>query len=155
MPHSSPARARYGVPFVILKVWYICQSWSMQHRVMLESATRLSYRERIQIKIRNSDAYEIKIYRPFVRGINRWPVDSLHKRPVTRKAFHIVTSSLNASGFRQLFPVPLQSSAASCGGGEEEVRKWRLPVWDPLCKNRRKGKSYKRIWKMVFMYQKS
>ena len=29
----------------------------------------------------------------FVRGIHRWPVNSPHKRPVTRKCFHLTTSS--------------------------------------------------------------
>ena len=29
----------------------------------------------------------------FVRGIHRWPVNSLHKWPVTRKCFHLMTSS--------------------------------------------------------------
>ena len=29
----------------------------------------------------------------FVRGIHRWPVNSPHKRPVTRKCFHLMTSS--------------------------------------------------------------
>ena len=29
----------------------------------------------------------------FVRGIHRWPVNSSHKRPVTRKCFHLTTSS--------------------------------------------------------------
>ena len=29
----------------------------------------------------------------FVRGIHRWPMDSPHKRPVTRKKFHLMTSS--------------------------------------------------------------
>ena len=29
----------------------------------------------------------------FVRGIHRWPVNSTHKRPVTRKMFHLMTSS--------------------------------------------------------------
>ena len=29
----------------------------------------------------------------FVRGIHRWPVNSQHKRPVTRKCFHLMTSS--------------------------------------------------------------
>ena len=30
---------------------------------------------------------------PFVRGIHRWPVNSPHKGPVTRKCFHLMTSS--------------------------------------------------------------
>ena len=30
----------------------------------------------------------------FVRGIHRWPVNSSRKRPVTRKCFHLMTSSL-------------------------------------------------------------
>ena len=29
----------------------------------------------------------------FVRGIHRWPVNSPHKGPVTRKYFHLITSS--------------------------------------------------------------
>ena len=29
----------------------------------------------------------------FVRGIHQWPVNSPHKRPVTRKIFHLMTSS--------------------------------------------------------------
>ena len=29
----------------------------------------------------------------FVRGIHRWPVNSPHKGPVTRKMFHLMTSS--------------------------------------------------------------
>ena len=29
----------------------------------------------------------------YVRGIHRWPVDSLHKGPVTQKCFHLMTSS--------------------------------------------------------------
>ena len=29
----------------------------------------------------------------FVRGIHRWPVNSPHKWPVTRKMFHLMTSS--------------------------------------------------------------
>ena len=29
----------------------------------------------------------------FVRGIQRWPVNSPHKGPVTRKCFHLMTSS--------------------------------------------------------------
>ena len=29
----------------------------------------------------------------FVRGIHRWPVNSPHKGPVTRKCFHLMTSS--------------------------------------------------------------
>ena len=29
----------------------------------------------------------------FVWGIHRWPVNSQHKRPVTRKCFHLMTSS--------------------------------------------------------------
>ena len=29
----------------------------------------------------------------FVRGIHRWPVDSPHKEPVTRKCFHLMPSS--------------------------------------------------------------
>ena len=29
----------------------------------------------------------------FVRGIHRWPVNSPHKSPVTRKCFHLMTSS--------------------------------------------------------------
>ena len=29
----------------------------------------------------------------FVRGIHRWPVNSPHKGPVTRKKFHLMTSS--------------------------------------------------------------
>ena len=34
-------------------------------------------------------------YCPFVRGIHRWPVDSSHKGPVTRKKFHLMTSSVD------------------------------------------------------------
>ena len=30
---------------------------------------------------------------PFVHGIHRWPVNSPHKGPVTRKCFHLLTSS--------------------------------------------------------------
>ena len=33
----------------------------------------------------------------FVRGIHRWPVNSPHKGPVTRKTFHLMTSSCSAS----------------------------------------------------------
>ena len=29
----------------------------------------------------------------FVRGVHRWPVNPLHKGPVTRKCFHLMTSS--------------------------------------------------------------
>ena len=29
----------------------------------------------------------------FVKGIHRWPINSPHKGPVTRKCFHLVTSS--------------------------------------------------------------
>ena len=29
----------------------------------------------------------------FMRGIHRWPLDSPHKEPVTRKCFHLMTSS--------------------------------------------------------------
>ena len=32
-------------------------------------------------------------YWPFLRGIHWWPVNSPHKGPVTRKCFHLVTSS--------------------------------------------------------------
>ena len=31
------------------------------------------------------------------RGIKRWPVNAPHKRPVTRKCFHLMTSSWNLS----------------------------------------------------------
>ena len=31
----------------------------------------------------------------FMRGIHRWPVNSPHKCPVTRKMFHLMTSSCN------------------------------------------------------------
>ena len=33
----------------------------------------------------------------FVRGIHRWPVNSPHKGPVTRKCFHLMTSSWQSS----------------------------------------------------------
>ena len=32
-------------------------------------------------------------YWPFVTGIHRWPVNSPHKGPVTRKSFHLMTSA--------------------------------------------------------------
>ena len=32
----------------------------------------------------------------FVRGIHRWPANSPHKGPVTRKCFHLMTSSCEA-----------------------------------------------------------
>ena len=43
-------------------------------------------------------------YRPFVMGIHRWPVDSPHKGPVTRKAFplHDVTMAVANKLLRQL-----------------------------------------------------
>ena len=34
----------------------------------------------------------------FVRGIHRWPMNSPHKRPVTRKCFNLMTSSCEISG---------------------------------------------------------
>ena len=44
-----------------------------------------------------SDAYQRKLKSSaslaFVRGIHRWPVNSPHKGPVTRKCFHLMTSS--------------------------------------------------------------
>ena len=36
----------------------------------------------------------------FVRGIHRWPVDSPHKGPVTRKCFHLMPSSCRGRGLR-------------------------------------------------------
>ena len=40
----------------------------------------------------------------FVRGIHRWPVNSLHRRPVTRKMYPLMTSSYFyvSTDFRQL-----------------------------------------------------
>ena len=38
----------------------------------------------------------------FVRGIHRWRVNSPHKRPVTRKRFHLMTSSCGRH-FRCIF----------------------------------------------------
>ena len=37
--------------------------------------------------------YQSSALPAFVRGIHRWPVNSPHKRPVTRKCFHLITSS--------------------------------------------------------------
>ena len=39
----------------------------------------------------------------FVRGIHRWPMDSPHKGPVTRKSSHLMTSSCKGRG-EQLSP---------------------------------------------------
>ena len=40
----------------------------------------------------------------FVRGIHRGPVNSPHKRPITRKLFHLMTSSCHAPMIRKAFP---------------------------------------------------
>ena len=41
----------------------------------------------------------------FMRGIHRWPVDSPHKGPVTRKCFHLMTSSWNAEAVMIILPI--------------------------------------------------
>ena len=43
----------------------------------------------------------------FVRGIHRWSVNSPHKGPVTRKMFHLITSSWSSTR-RLHLPVPSQ-----------------------------------------------
>ena len=40
----------------------------------------------------------------FVWGINRWQVSSLHKGPVTRKCFHLLTSSCGGQCTNATFP---------------------------------------------------
>ena len=37
--------------------------------------------------------HQISASLAFVRGIHRWPVNSPHKGPITRKCFHLMTSS--------------------------------------------------------------
>ena len=39
----------------------------------------------------------------FVRGIHRWPVDSPNKGPVTRKCFHLMTSSWVIDFYTSIF----------------------------------------------------
>ena len=46
----------------------------------------------------------------FVRGIHRWPVNSPHKGPVTRKCFHLMTSSWNKRIFTMSEIVPISCS---------------------------------------------
>ena len=41
----------------------------------------------------------------FVRGIHLWPVNSPHKGPVTRKSFHVMTSSCYSEIARELWPL--------------------------------------------------
>ena len=41
----------------------------------------------------------------FVRGIHRWPVNCLHKGPVTRKCFHLMPSSWSPAIFRAVSPI--------------------------------------------------
>ena len=40
--------------------------------------------------------HQSSVSRAFVRGIHRWPVNSPHKGPVTRKMFYLMTSSCRA-----------------------------------------------------------
>ena len=42
-------------------------------------------------------------YSPFVRGIHQWPVGFPRKGPVTRKYFHLVTSSCNVHTLMSIF----------------------------------------------------
>ena len=46
----------------------------------------------------NQRKYHSSASLAFVRGINRWPVNSPHKGPITRKKFHLMTSSWNCLG---------------------------------------------------------
>ena len=47
----------------------------------------------------------------FVWGIHRWPVNSLHKWPVTRKMFPFDEGIMNTLGVDQCFPAQMVSNA--------------------------------------------
>ena len=49
----------------------------------------------------NQRRHQISASLAFVRGIHRWPAKSPHKGPVTRKCFHLVTSSCVVSIFKE------------------------------------------------------
>ena len=48
--------------------------------------------------------HQISASQAFVRGIHQWPVNSPHKGPLTRKCFHLMTSSWLWTSFNALWP---------------------------------------------------
>ena len=72
----------------------------------------------------------------FVQGIHRWPVNSLHKGPVTRKMFPFMTSSWWASvvSFHQPFDCLFQSQQNNHERTtHDDVIKWKhFRVTGPL-----------------------
>ena len=92
--------------FIVWITRFIEQIWSMLMDIfdnqrnmaeMFSSLAGLELRDQVIFIIRNGLTYFVKKFIPvkirypaslaFVRGIHRWPVNSLPKRPVTRKVF--------------------------------------------------------------------
>ena len=105
-PRSSPVRMRFGVYFVRHYSDAIMSAIASQI-TSLTIVFSIIYSRADQRKHQSSTSLA------FVRGIHRWPVNSPHKGPVTRKkCFHLMTSSCkSATKFRPL-PLPgcMQSS---------------------------------------------
>ena len=91
--------------------------------------------------------YQIPTSLAFVRGIHRWQVNSLHKWPVTRKMFHLMTSCTITNAVLVLCR-HMAPSAAS-----EQI--FCLYIWrtaDGRHRSNSNPKLYKRRWQ-VYRYQ--
>ena len=69
-------------------IHYIPQNMRMHHNDVTLSimASRITDNSTVCLGL-HKRKHQSMCYRPFVRGIHRWPMDSPHKGPVTRKAF--------------------------------------------------------------------
>ena len=77
----------------------------------------------------NQRKYQSSASLAFVRGIHRWPVDSLHKGPVTRKCSHLMTSSCNDVEFSSDCLHELHSRPRHHGYAVHEFITLRKLIW--------------------------
>ena len=79
----------------------------------------------------------------FVQGIHRWPVNSLHKGPVTRKMFPLDDVTMWMQGM----PTSLDENRALT-----QSRDVVLPVWEILLGNGGRKAVFSPQWKFIYVY---
>ena len=85
------------------KLWRMVEKWAMHHNsdvimnAMVSQVTSLTVVYSTAYLGADQRKHQSFASLAFVRGIHRWPVNSPHKRPLTRKCFHLMTSSCASS----------------------------------------------------------
>ena len=94
---TRPCRSQYDIKLYYSDVIMSDMAYQITSLTIAYSAVYSGADHRRRRKHQSSESLA------FVRGIHRWPVNSPHKGPVTRKYFHLMTSSWHHIKFIYLY----------------------------------------------------